>query len=385
MSKPNPKKTMLLALCLFLTAFSQAQNFHVRVDLQNPKHHKLNLLYLNDKQLVIDSGKVSTDGTVNFTGKISTPVVASLIIDNPDLDITSKTGGVVPGPVLEFVLNNENINIKGSADHIDASTVSGISNRPWSPLRAEEASLTKNWRAALRLSYEQDSQEANRKFDSVSAEKDQRLKVIHLQSVQEHPDAILSSFFLYSLRSQLSPDSLEYYFLKLGQQARRSIYGEFIAQKIQDIKASAIGAIALPVHKADMKGNIIDLENFKDHYILLDFWGSWCVPCRESHPHLIGIYNQYKSRGLIIIGIAQEVGKTLGDNEQSWKDAVKADNLPWLQVLNNREQQQNDIIKAYDINSFPAKILIGKDGKIIGRYTGDDAAALEKKLTSIFD
>jgi thiol-disulfide isomerase/thioredoxin len=385
MLKRNFKKTMLLALCLFLTALSQAQNFHIRADIQNPKHKKILLLYFNEKNMVVDSGKLSAGGMIDFTGKISAPTVALLGVNDPELNIRSKKGDVTPGPDLEFVLNNENISIKGSADHIDASTVSGISNSSWSPLRAEEANLTKNWIKALRLFYEQGTQAASRNLDSVSADRDRRLKAIHLQSVQQHPEAILSSYFLYSLIGRLSPDSLEYYYLKLGPQARRSSYGEFVGQKIQGMKGSVIGAVAPPVHKLDMEGKIIDLEKYKNHYILLDFWGSWCVPCRNSHPHLIGIYNQYKSQGLIIIGIAQEHGITLTENEQSWKDAVRTDNLPWLQVLNNQGQQEGDMIKDYGVDAYPTKILIDRNGKIIGRYTGDDAAALEKKLALIFN
>ena len=96
------------------------------------------------------------------------------------------------------------------------------------------------------------------------------------------------------------------------------------------------------------------------------------------------MYKKYKDDGFEILGIAQETGLTLEDDRKSWKDAIAMDELPWLQVLNNEGIEQFDAVKTYGVTSFPTKILLDKEGNIIGRYN-DENSVLDKKLKEIFD
>ena len=103
---------------------------------------------------------------------------------------------------------------------------------------------------------------------------------------------------------------------------------------------------------------------------MLDFWGSWCKPCRASHPHLKELYGKYKNKGFEIIGIAMESAKTPEERHKAWADAVQADGLTWLQVLNNEQIERFDAVKEFGVTAFPTKILLDKEGNIIGRYVG---------------
>ena len=125
--------------------------------------------------------------------------------------------------------------------------------------------------------------------------------------------------------------------------------------------------------QTDINGRTLSLSSFRGKYILLDFWGSWCVPCRKGNPHLIELYDHYKDKGFDIIGIAKD-----DNTKDAWIKAVEKDKLPWHQIL----CEHLDI--KYNVTSYPTKILIDKNGLIIGRF-GEDEIELDRQLKLIFD
>lgn len=129
---------------------------------------------------------------------------------------------------------------------------------------------------------------------------------------------------------------------------------------------------------------------FKGRYLLLDFWASWCVPCRKNNPHLISVYKKYKGKGLAVIGIADDDGDTT-----AWKRAIETDSVGiWNHVLKGLnkiaklkgERNDEDISEKFGVGEIPTMILIDKNGMIIGRYKGaEDNPVLDKKLSEIFN
>jgi thiol-disulfide isomerase/thioredoxin len=175
--------------------------------------------------------------------------------------------------------------------------------------------------------------------------------------------------------------------------ARLYLTGEEVSEKIQnDIKAASNkipgGAAwfqqltdsvrnyykqkltAFAANKLDINGKTVDISSLKGRYVLLDFWGSWCRPCRASHPHLKELYAKFKDKGFEIIGIAMEHAKTADERHKLWTTAINEDGLTWLQVLNNENVEKFDAVKEYAVTAFPTKILLDRDGNIIGRYVG---------------
>lgn len=122
--------------------------------------------------------------------------------------------------------------------------------------------------------------------------------------------------------------------------------------------------------------------------MLVDFWASWCVPCRKGNPHLKELYSQYKAKGFEVIGISDD-----DRDHDAWKKAVAKDGLPWQHVLRGLKydavkgfDKTNDISELFGIHSLPTQVLIDPSGKIIARY-GEGAAAhedLDKKLAEVF-
>ncbi len=198
-------------------------------------------------------------------------------------------------------------------------------------------------------------------------------------------NSIPSAFIFNIFKSRLPLDSVEHLYKKLSPAVKESNYGKEIEEFIIKMNDASPGKLAKIFTAKDLNGKPINLADFKGHMVLLDFWASWCVPCRESTPHLIKLYKKYKTAGLEVIAVADD------DNEiKSWKKAIQQDrSYVWHNVLaGNKEDAQKsetNINYKYSIHSIPTKILIDKNGIIIGRYTGtDETGALDKKLADVF-
>jgi thiol-disulfide isomerase/thioredoxin len=127
------------------------------------------------------------------------------------------------------------------------------------------------------------------------------------------------------------------------------------------------------------EGKIISLQEVnKGLYILLDFWASWCGPCRMSNPGLVKMYNKYKDKkfkkapkGFTVFSVS------LDRKEEAWKKAIAADHLSWPYHISDLKSWQSEAAAAYGIQYIPQTFLIGPDGKIIGKYNSAEAAASE--------
>jgi thiol-disulfide isomerase/thioredoxin len=148
------------------------------------------------------------------------------------------------------------------------------------------------------------------------------------------------------------------------------------------MEAALPGNMAADFTVADTAGKPISLADYKGKYVLLDFWASWCPPCRESNPHLVELYKLYQKKGLNIIGIAWD-----DDTKEAWKKAMIKDSLTeWPNVLCG-VGSDNDIGEKYAIHFVPTKILIDPDGKIIGRFGDNNIHAdifMDRMLLNLF-
>lgn len=136
--------------------------------------------------------------------------------------------------------------------------------------------------------------------------------------------------------------------------------------------------------KTDHKGKVWGNEVFRNKYILIDFWGSWCLPCRFTHPHLKEVYSKYKDKGFEIVGIAMEASPEVEKAKASWNKAIAEDGIGWIQLLNNENVAQFDAVKAFGIGIFPTKILIDHTGKEIARYGGGASKDFDEKMKALF-
>ena len=139
----------------------------------------------------------------------------------------------------------------------------------------------------------------------------------------------------------------------------------------------ALGAIAPDFTQDDVNGTPVSLSSFKGKYVLIDFWASWCGPCRAENPNVVKAYNKFKSKNFTIIGVSLDKPEGKAD----WLAAIKNDGLAWTQV-SDLKFWSNEVALQYAVQSIPHNFLLDPTGKIIAKdLRGND---LDKKLTEIF-
>ena len=183
-----------------------------------------------------------------------------------------------------------------------------------------------------------------------------------------------------------NPDSyiavmkLAEHYIWFDENETEDIYSRFPAN-LKGNQYFRIGMPAKNFEKKDMNGKTVSLEELRGKYVLLDFWGSWCAPCRASHPHLKELYEKYKKQ-VVFINVAQENVKDQNEARKLWKTAVKEDGLTWTQILNNEGRETCDMIRLFNIYSFPTKVLIDPNGIVVARMVGGlvDAGEVLEKL-----
>jgi thiol-disulfide isomerase/thioredoxin len=189
-----------------------------------------------------------------------------------------------------------------------------------------------------------------------------------------HPDSYVSPYFLSNPIKAIPLDSAKAIFYKLTSRIQNSASGKNIAKYFEQIDKNAIGKTPYNFSVADINGSNVSLAKFKDKYIYIDFWASWCIPCREAIPHLKLLFDKYYDKGFEVITIS------IDKDSNKWKEAVVAENLTkWHNLLVTKEIEDN-----YDNvqNAIPSGILISNAGKIVWKSSSEEK--LEDALKRFF-
>lgn len=213
-----------------------------------------------------------------------------------------------------------------------------------------------------------------------------QLTTVQLDFIRNNLSSFLSLDGLTMLLSRnaespLYVDTIANLYSHLNKNVQNSVSGRHFKLMLTNLKNSKVGSLAPAFTVNDINNHPISLSSFRNkEYVLLDFWASWCVPCRADIPDLKEIYKKYDQVGLEIIGISKD------DDASLWKKAIAEDKTQnWKHILAPFSKQKNDslITNKYFVYGIPVKILINKEGVIIGRWisSGDENMnALEKLL-----
>lgn len=202
------------------------------------------------------------------------------------------------------------------------------------------------------------------------------LSDVQADFISSHPSSAVSlhamKYLIGSVKPVASLDSL----MRLIEStpARRYASARATRQLINSRMAVSIGALAPDFLQPDTSGNTVSLTSICGKYVLLDFWASWCAPCRAENPNVLKVYRKYRDRNFTVLAVS------LDENRASWVKALKEDNLPWIQLSDLKAS--NAAAKIYGVTSIPTNFLIGPDGKIIALNLRGEA--LENAVFKIF-
>jgi len=203
-------------------------------------------------------------------------------------------------------------------------------------------------------------------------------KAALIQYIQKNPKSSYSVDALKDVVGHL-PDDIRAYdklFNNLNKNVKQSEEGKKLRKTIDKFLTVAIGAKAPEFTEKDPNGNDIALSSFKGKYLLIDFWASWCGPCRDENPHVVKAYEKYKNKNFEILGVSLDQPTA----KQNWLDAIEKDNLTWPQV-SDLKFWNSAVANLYGVRSIPQNFLLDPNGVIIAvNLRGDD---LENTLAKL--
>ncbi|MHB1921454.1 MAG: redoxin domain-containing protein [Chitinophagaceae bacterium] len=374
MQKEIWKKLTLVGLgCLALAACNRAPKnkygaqFTLLGKINGLDSGEIYLTHRSNGSYLTDTVEVR-QGAFQFSDTVSEPTLYDLGIGRQD-------------PGLSFFVDNQVIHLTVDRDSLNAGKVSGS--------RAEDQYLTylakmqifqsqlKHLMQTYALAGRQGT--LNQMQDSLELmyEEIQRQQQDSIVSyVRDHPHSIIGAWAV-SRNLLYTPDPviLGSVYQQMDTVVRRSSYGKKIWSTLVIARKTAVGQLAPDFTEADTQGKPFTLSSLRGQYVLLDFWASWCGPCRAEDPKLVQAFQQFGKKGFTVLGVS------LDQAREPWLDAITSDHLDWHQV-SDLKYWDSRVAREYGIRAIPANFLLDPQGRIIARNLR--GGELDKKLAAVF-
>jgi len=319
--------------------------------------------------LSLDTVKVE-NGKFELKGKVTEPAFHTLVIQD------------LQGPV-PFILETGEIKIEVDKDSIHKSKISGTySNDEYVKFNEDLTKVQKrlidfqkkNTQTMQAAQQKQDTAVINglmKEYMAIQTDVQAESKKKYTAYAESHPKSFISALIIQSLVNDPTADfkKTEALYNSLDESLKNTKPGKAIKEKIGQMKLPAVGASAPPVGSAKWRsdfsapnpeGKTVSLKESLGKVTIVDFWASWCGPCRKENPNVVAIYKELHSKGLNIIGVS------LDKEASAWKEAIATDNLSWTQVSNLKFWDE-PIAKQYGVESIPATFILDSSGKIVAQ------------------
>ena len=371
------KISLLLGLILATQAGLLAQDgntFRISGQLKNLQAARVYLVYMKDGRQTLDSATVE-NGTYVLTGETAEGNPATL------LDVSPMTTKPSSGDITKIFLVPEALSVTHIDSFSNAVITGSVVNADFKRFLEEEKPYQQREMAML-PAYQAARQAKDDK--TVSAIEAQAKSIekglndtVYAPFVRNHSQSPLALYIL-RLYAQDDPDApgLRSLFDGLGPALRSSKTGKDFDEKLTVAEKTSVGAMAMDFTQNDTLDKPVSLSSFRGKYVLLDFWASWCGPCRMENPNVVSVYAKYHGKGFDILSVSLDKP---GDKDK-WLKAIHADGLTWTHV-SDLQFWNNAVAKEYGVGAIPQNFLIDPQGKIIGKALRGDE--LEKKLASL--
>lgn len=332
----------------------------------------------------------ATGGILEILSASNTEKIDTVKLENGKFSYTTKLDEPVQmavrkpgtsGEELVFFADPGEISIKANNDSLWAGEIKGgktqkIYKEAEDSLKAIMASgksLYDKYMQAQQMQNPEAMQQIEREFIGLQ----DKAEGFAVNFSKQHNNTVIAPFLGIMYLSQEGKEAeLKKLYDTLTLAVKSSFFGKKIGDKLKASQGTNVGATAADFTLPDVDGNPVSLSSYKGKYVLVDFWASWCGPCRQENPNVVKAYNEYKSKGFDVLGVS------LDKSKEAWVKAIDDDNLAWTHV-SDLKYWDNEVAKLYGVQAIPTNYLIDKNGVIIGKNLRGEA--LEAKLKEVMN
>jgi peroxiredoxin len=368
----NKKLVLPFLLLFFIAACTSSESsvagFLIKGKITNYPDKSIALYELTTRGLrFIDSANIATDGSFELKGKLKEKTFCSISVPN--------------GAVILVVDTNSNINlsvdanspdqygVNGSAESEKMRALLGINYKYMMGVRNLEAKYSTYGNEIPPVSVQNT---IRLEYDSIMTKRKDELQNFAMAT----ENTIVPFFVTNFLLPESDFDFLQKVDDRFYSRYALSKYAMDLHQRVSELRKTAVGQSAPDIVLPDPFGKSTALSSLRGKTVLIDFWASWCKPCRQESPRLVKLYSKYKALGFEIYSVS------LDDNREAWQKAINDDKLLWTHVSDLRKWN-SAVVSQYKIEAIPYTVLINRDGKIIAKNLR--AEALEEKLREVFN
>lgn len=291
---------------------------------------------------ILDSVEVK-DGTFSFKGSVKNPSEAYILPHAPNSKLLMTIGG--------FMIENSEISLyaKYQEKKVNGQWIKFMSIDSVRGSKSE--SMKKEFEIKMENTF------YNAKADSIKG------KILYQNLytfISENPKSVLSGNYLYEYSTfydLLNVKQINRLYAKLDTSFQNENNIKRLKRYLNQKELLTIGKTPPEIILPDLYENLIDHRSIEAKYLLLDFWASWCIPCRQKNPEMLDTYKTFKNKGFEILGIS------LDQNKKQWKEAILKDAINWKHVIDSSKTS----IERFQINGIPFNLLLDKEGKIVER------------------
>lgn len=372
-------KKILLTLSLGLPFMVSAQTGTATIQgaLKNIKEEVPFLFYSyrNGEDLVRDSVPVK-NGTYTIPVQGETPVMVSLSIVSPGKTGTSSSAASV------FI--DKGINTTVSVDSFsNISVKESKANAEYTKLKTQSKIYQDQFKTLgeryTMLRAEKDTAGMKKIEEDYEALENKMKEDVYGAYVKANPASPVALYALGQYAGyDIEPAQVEPLFKSLPEAARKTAAGQRFGKRIAAAKATAVGAVAPDFSQADTSGKMVSLSSFRGKFVLVDFWASWCRPCRVENPNVVAAFEKYKDKNFTVLGVSLDDEER--DGQKKWLAAIAKDHLTWTHV-SDLKYWENAVAKQYGIQAIPQNFLLDPSGKIIAKNIRGEE--LQQKLQAL--